>query len=276
MGRSFAILAAFVVAASSSAAAGAGAAPAASEDTGALIHAIAGKPAQRQTLARLRNPLCLTVAAQDLHFARIVAERIIANAKAAGVPTRPAGCRANALVTFSEDAAVQIAAYRAKGQTFFKRMSEREIDAALSGRDPAYVFQAIEPTPRIGQGDSVADGPQQNWTKERSPLRTPQDLVTTLVVIENRATGSHTPQQFADYATLRLLAQTSEIAANGLAAPNTILSLFASPGAAPPRLTRADRAYLRSLYTLPRTAFAKEVLAAARIDADPGLAEDEG
>jgi hypothetical protein len=32
-------------------------------------------------------------------------------------------------------------------------------------------------------------------------------------------------------------------------------------------MTRVDRAYLRSLYKLPRTAFAKEVLAAAEVTA---------
>jgi hypothetical protein len=267
MQHSLAVLAAFGITVSASAAAGERAAPPASDGTAALIRAIAGDPTKRHPLAKLRGPLCLTVAAQDVGFARTVAERIIANAKAAGVPTRRAGCRTNALVMFSEDAATQIAAYRAEGKTFFRHMREREIDAALSGRDPAYVFQAIEPTPRIGEGDAAAG---ENWTKERSYLRTPQDLVTTLVVIENRAAGSSTPQQLADYATLRLLAQTGEIAAEGHAASHTILSLFATPGAAPPRLSRFDRAYLKSLYKLPRTAFAEEVLAAALAYANRG------
>jgi hypothetical protein len=70
--------------------------------------------------------------------------------------------------------------------------------------------------------------------------------------------------------TLRLLAQTGEIAAEGHAASHTILSLFATPGAAPPRLSRFDRAYLKSLYKLPRTAFAEEVLAAALAYANRG------
>lgn len=241
------------------------------DDSATLVRAIAGGPDARRPLARLRNPLCLMVAAPDEAFGRTVAERITENARAAGVPLHRPGCTPNALVTFSQNAAEQIALRRAEGHRFFRGMNDREIDAALSGRDPAYVFQAVEPTARWGEGDAVLnDGPMAYWTKERSYLRTPQDLVTTLVVIDNGAIGDATPTQLADYATLRLLAQTGEIAADGPRASGTILSLFAAPAAAPAQMTRADQAYLRSLYTLPRTAFAEEVLAAAGADASRG------
>lgn len=242
-------------------------APDASASAPYLVSAIAGEPVARRPLARLRGPLCLMVAAPDEAFGRTVAERIIDNASAAGVPLRRAGCTPNALVTFSDNAFEQIAARRAEGHRFFRGMSESEIDAALSGRDPAYVFQAVQPTMRIGEGDAALnDGPMAYWTKERSYLRTPQDLVTTLVVIDHAALQGRTPEQLADYATLRLLAPTGEFAADGARAPGTILSLFAAPADAPAQMTRADRAYLKSLYSLPRTAFAKEVLEAAQAD----------
>ncbi len=237
-------------------------------DNAALVKAIAGHPTARRPLARLRNPLCLTVAAEDEGFARSVAKRIIANAKAAGVPTRNAGCTPNALVTFSDDAAAQIAAYRAEGRKLFRRMSEKEIDAALSGRDPAYVFQAVHMTPRIGEGDALIFGANgENWTTESSALRTPEDLLATMVVIEAGAVAGLSPVQIADYASLRLLAPTGEVAPDADRPAATILTLFAAPDKAPAQMTRADRAYLRSLYKLPRTAFAKEVLAEAQVDA---------
>jgi hypothetical protein len=226
----------------------------------ALANAIAGEPAKRRPLARLRSPLCLAVAAQDEGFARTVAKRIIDNAKASGVKTRRAGCKPNALVTFSDDALNQISAYRAEGRKVFRRMSEREIDAALAGRDPAYVFQAVEATPRIMEGDAPWLDSAQNWTKERSYVRTPEDMLSTLVVIEAGAIDGLSPVQIADYASLRLLAPTGEVAADGARTPDTILSLFAAPAEAPSEMTRADRAYLTSLYKLPRTAFAAEVL----------------
>jgi len=237
-------------------------------DNAALVSAIAGEPIARRPLARLRNPLCLTVAANDEAFGRAVAERITDNAKAAGIPIRRAGCTPNALVTFSQNAVEQIAARRADGHSFFRGMSKGEIDTVLAGRGPAYVFHAVMPTTRIGEGDAVlADGPMPFWTKENSYLRTPQDLVTTLVVIEAGAVAGLSPVQVADYTSLRLLAPTGEVAPDAGRPAATILTLFAAPDKAPAQMTRADRAYLRSLYKLPRTAFAKEVLAEAQVDA---------
>jgi len=226
-----------------------------------LAQAVAGSPEARRPLAKLRSPLCLAVAANDEAFARTVATRIIDNAKAAGVPTGRDGCEANALVTFSDDVRMQLETSRADGRKLFSRMSEKEINAALDTRDPAYVFQPIEATPRIGEGDEFlfVDG-GSNWTKERSHLRTPQDILPTLVMIEAGAIVGLTPVQVADYATLRLLAPTGEITADSAAASQTILSLFSAPLTAPRELTRTDRAYLQSLYNLPRTAFASEVL----------------
>lgn len=233
--------------------------PAVSSDAALIARAVAGNPVARRPLAKLRGPLCLVVAAEDQSFARAVAERIIAAAKAAGIRTRPAGCSPNALVSFSDDARAQMNAVREDGRKLFRRMTEKEIDTALAARDPAYAFQAVELTPRIMEGDGGGDG--GSWTRERSVLRMPRDMVTTMVVFDNRAIAGQSVAQLADYAALRLLAPTGEMAADDPAAPRSILSLFAAPGAAPQGLTAFDRAYLRTLYKLPRTAFAEEVLA---------------
>lgn len=238
---------------------------AAGDQTVALTRAVAGEPYERVTLAKLRSPLCLAVAAEDEQFARTVAKRIMANARAAGVPTRRAGCTVNALVSFTTDARAQLQAVRDDGRKLFRRMSEKEIDAALASRDPAYVFQATELTPRIGQGDAAVGvfGASLAWTKERSYVRTPRDLLTAMVVFDQRAVEGMDPRQVADYATLRLLAPTGEVEGDKAPATQTILALFAAPEAAPAELTRSDRAYLRALYQLPRTALAKEVIGEA-------------
>ena len=272
----FVILAAVIASGSISAAAETPAASPAIGDTASLVSTIAGEPAARRPLARLSMPLCLTVAAEDENFARSVAERIIANAGVAGVPTLGAGCTPNALVTFSKDAAAQINAYRAEGRKLFRMMSEKEIDAALAGRDPAYVFQAVKAGGNWADpGENFEIGAGASWEKERSYQRRPEHLLSTLVMFEADAVIGLSPIQIADYASLRLLAQTGEVPAEGANAPDTILSLFSAPAEAPLQMTRADRAYLRSLYSLPRTAFAKEVLEAALIDASGAADERE-
>lgn len=229
-----------------------------------LADIVAGQPTPRRPLARLRRPLCLVVAASDGAFAQDVAKRIVANAKQAGVPVRTAGCTANALVTFSDDAHAQLQDFRSEGGKLFKRLSEDEIDAVLASAGPAFVFQAVEATPRWGQGDEpFGNFGGEAWTKERSYVRTPEDLLTSLVVIENSAVGDLSATQVADYVTLRLLAPTGEVDPAQTDAGATILSLFKAPTAAPAEMTRFDRAYLTSLYTMPRTAFAAEVLSTA-------------
>lgn len=235
------------------------------EQAEALTRVVAGEPDERVTLAKLRAPLCLAVAAEDEQFARTVGKRIMANARAAGVPTRRAGCRVNALVSFTTDARAQMQAVRDDGRKLFRRMSEEEIDGALASRDPAYVFQATELTPRIGQGDAAVGllGGSQAWTKERSYVRTPRDLLTTMVVFEQQAVEGVDARQLADYATMRLLAPTGEVEGDKALASATILALFSAPEAAPAELTRSDRAYLSALYQLPRTALAKEVISEA-------------
>ena len=248
-----------LVAALAAAAPAAAEAPATASETAVLARTVAGEPDDRRPLARLRGPLCLVVAATDQDFARTVAKRIVANAQAAGIRTRSAGCTANALVNFTDNPRGQMQAVRDDGRKLFRRMSEKEIDTALAARDPAYVFQAVEQSPVFGFQDGWPAG--GGWTTENSFLRAPENLLSTMVVVDSSAISGLSPVQIADYVTLRLLAPTGEVAAADPAAPQTILSLFAMPETAPSEMTRFDRTYLRTLYKMPRTAFAEEVLA---------------
>ncbi len=118
-------------------------------------------------------------------------------------------------------------AVRDDGRKLFRRMSEKEIDTALAARDPAYVFQAVEQSPVFGFQDGWPAG--GGWTTENSFLRAPENLLSTMVVVDSSAISGLSPVQIADYVTLRLLAPTGEVAAADPAAPQTILSLFAMP-----------------------------------------------
>lgn len=247
---------------------------------------LAGQPNARRPLARFEQPVCLLVAASDTAFATTVAKRIIENAKRAKVKVRGNGCKPNALVAFSDDAKAQLQAIRDSGRRLFAGINPREVDAAIGGRDRAYVFQASEEKAASGQ-DFYRASPQGTPTNlttvmGRLSRLTREDMLAALVVFDNAAIAGLDAEQLADYASLRLLAPTGEVDAQEAGSPRTILALFASPAQAPTRMTRFDRAYLKALYAMPAGSFASEVLRRAVLDtvrtADDGddQAEVEG
>lgn len=231
---------------------------------------LAGRPNPQRPLARFEKPVCLIVAASDSDFAKTVAARIIDNAKRAKVKVRGNGCKPNALVAFSDDARAQLQAIRDSGRRLFAGISPRELDEAMGGRDPAYVFQASEEKAASGQDfyRALPESPPVNFTTSMGRLSrlSRDDMLAALVVFDNSAIAGLDAEQVADYASLRLLAPTGEVDALEAGAPRTILALFASPAIAPDRMTRFDRAYLTALYAMPAGAFASEVLRRAVLD----------
>jgi hypothetical protein len=93
------------------------------------------------------------------------------------------------------------------------------------------------------------------------------DLAGSLVVIDAAAAEGLTATQLADYATLRLLAPTADLSRlpddAAQQGRTTILTLLRDREDAPPAMTRFDRAYLESLYRLPRGTMARQVMARA-------------
>lgn len=252
-----------------------------------LARDIAGHPRERRPLARFEQPLCLMVAASDTGLAKQIAERIIDNAKSAGVRVRGNGCKPNALVAVSDDAHAQLAAIRKSGRRLFAGLSAREIDAAMGARDPVYVFQASKQTsasgevivssPEAGGSNGVPGPTNQIWSAGRLKREIREDMLAVLVVVDNAAIGGLSPAQVADYASLRLLAPTGEVDVAEAGAPRTIMTLFVAPASAPATMTRFDRAYLKWLYRMPPGSFASEVLRAAVLDATRAVEdEDEG
>ncbi len=235
-----------------------------------LARELAGHPSERRPLARFEQPVCLVVASSDGEFARAVAERVIDNAKRAKVPVRGSGCKPNALVAFSDDARAQLQDIRDSGRKLFAGLNRRELNEALAGRDPAYVFQASEDKAASGQDfyRALPESPPVNFTTGTGRLSriTREDMLSAMVVVDNAAIAGMSAVQIADYVSLRLLAPTGEVDAKEAGAPRTIMTLFAAPASAPPAMTRFDRAYLKALYRMPAGAFASEVPRAAVLD----------
>ena len=246
-----------------------------------LARDLAGRPRADRPLARFEQPLCLMVASGDIALGKEIAERIIDNARRAGVRVRGRGCKTNALLTLSDDAHAQLVDIRKSGKRIFAGLSQRKIDAVLGARDPVYVFQASETTAASGQAIPKVmpdDQPTNNVAAMgRLSRLTREDMLAALVVVDNAAVAGLTPVQIADYASLRLLAPTGEVdvAEAEANAPRTIMTLFAAPASAPQTMTRFDRAYLKALYRMPAGSLAREVLRVAVVDSARGDASQE-
>lgn len=237
------------------------AAPAAAEeapDRMALMdwgYTIAGDRDTDAPLASLRDPLCMIVASEDQGFARAIGRRVIANARSAGVPVQRGKCRFNAAIVFADDALAQLKEVREKRGRVYGSLYAAQLTTLLETERDGFAFLLDDIEPFGGPIPAFRSNPQR------------PDLAGALVVIDRAAAEGLTPEQLADYATLRLLAPTANLArlserAAGESAP-TILTLFRDRAAAPSGMTTFDRAYLESLYALPRGTDAKRVIARA-------------
>jgi hypothetical protein len=253
MKHSLAVLAALATAVS---------APAAAEDArpadDAVVDwglALAGNVLPEGKLHKLRHPMCLLVAAEDRAFAKAVARRVVDNAEEAGVSVKRGRCEPNTLIAFTDDAVGQLREMRNNYLQFYGSHYLQQLDEMFKTETASFAFH--EPM-QLWMGPEVFQG-------QREVIGQP-DVFGAAVVIEQAATEGLDPVRLADYATLRLLAPTINASKMPQAAPEgatTILTLFSDRDGAPRKMTEFDRAYLRSLYALPRGSTARTVMARA-------------
>lgn len=203
---------------------------------------------------RFNDPLCLDVSGLRDEYRERFANRVIENARRAELRTAPAGCRPNAMVVFAEDSRSQIVTLRKRNRFLFGEMPRHTFRKMLASREQVYAWQinVVDGLAMPFDSNSAfGNGPPVNRTLEVGRLNPPVRMVTksSVVVIENSQTGGKTPEQLADYATMRLIAPTVEIPVEAAGLP-TIMTLFADPGTAPDGLTAFDIAYLDSVYRI--------------------------
>lgn len=236
--------------------------PAAAEDASPADNAVvdwglalAGNVLPDGKLHTLRHPMCLLVAADDQAFAKAVARRVIDNAEEAGVAVRRGRCDPNTLIAFTDDAVRQLREMRNNYLQFYGSHYIGQLDEMFATETASFAFH--EPM-QLWMGPEVFQG-------QREVIGQP-DVFGAAVVIEQAATEGLDPVQLADHATLRLLAPTINASKMPQDTPEgvaTILTLFSDRDAAPRQMTEFDRAYLRSLYAMPRGSPAKAVMARA-------------
>lgn len=225
-----------------------------------------GVMATQEPLARYQRPICPGVWGLSAENAQPLVDRIIENARNAGVDVNEEpGCGANMWVIVTDDVGAtferlhEADSFMTRHLTRFQRRKVRDQEGnarawnVISDRNEngERVASGFEYT--AGYAASQAQGvpdPPANEISGASRLETGirKDIELSVVLVERSAIANLDAYAIADYATMRLLAFTTPPKEEGEV--GTVLTLF-NPGAselAPQRLTVFDQAYLQALY----------------------------
>lgn len=242
----------------------------------AKVRAIAPRTGPEAPLPRFAQPVCFALSGLSAPAMRQMADRLAMNAEAAGIRLAGEGCKPNTALLFVNNGQVEAKDVLRKQAWLFGDASPRDVAAFTDAKGPVRLFERTslegdqgtklteggKPTPYLNQ---VIDAPTlkvQTTSRVMLPIR--QAIQSVALVIDRSAVVGKSPEQIADYATLRLLARAQYDAR--VDAGETVLSLFEQGAEAPAEMTALDRAYLRALYDGAGNQYASnQIMQAARL-----------
>lgn len=240
------------------------------------------------TAPRFHDPVCVAVVGLEGEQNDMVAKRIRANIRDAGVALADAPCKPNALVSANRQPKAVINALRVRDPQLFNRVSDAAIHRQLTARKPAISWgeTVLRANDGVLLGERSTSGTNPAFalpvffgaTPSRHRATLYQAKVNAIVFFDlDRLEDVHV-NQMADFATLHLLGNPRDPAARETTGVPTILELFAKgPRKAPLEMTSLDRAYLRGLYQLRRTDWAWHLTAnVLRSYQTPAALQDKG
>ena len=184
---------------------------------------------------------------------RAVAARMRLVAKAAGIRTGAADCRANALVIVTSDKAKLISALRRAYPAYFAdafgspiRISRQPGPVTAWHVEGIVDSNGLKPAVNLIPKYTIVSS---NDSSRLLPSTTPY-FAAGILVVERGALAGLTTTQLADYAAMRIFARTDPERVKASKAP-TILTVIEAPmeTATPITLTDWDLGFLRALYS---------------------------
>lgn len=224
-----------------------------------LARKVTGSLPSSRPIPRFHRKLCLIVGGVSAELANAFGTRIIENAQLAGVPVEMGDCKPNALVVFTDNSRADLVQIRKKNRWMFGNLPRSQFDRMMASRDEVFVWQATQPMGLTGMAFDIENRefPENRSTVDgggRLSNTFKIDVATSVVVIDKTALDGKSAMQVADYASMRLLAPTAEVASLSEGEPATIMTLFRDPASAPPELSPFDIAFLRGVYDIPPNA----------------------
>lgn len=216
------------------------------------------EPAENEQLARFEDEVCPMVIGMPRDWTASLTRMIRGNITSVGGKVGKPGCTVNAAVIFI-DQPLELIKALAKEEPGFFAMTPRELERFTAVQKPLASWHVTDTLGRDGEALAQMGSLQglptnakivRNSAASRLYSNIREDMLVGFVVIDRMATPGKSLRQLADIATMHLLLDVNQDAAER--DPGSILSLFEERPegvAAPARLSRFDRGALRGFYT---------------------------
>lgn len=213
-------------------------------------------PVERQ-LPRFLSRACPQAIGFGPRLGAQIEARMRANVAAAGAPLAPEGCKGTMVVIAADRGGELVREMRRLGTHLIRGLDAHEVDALISSPEPVRSWTLTAPTNERNEvpaasmaNDAFITGGRnipvvEVWESARMRPNLAQGIQMAVLVIDWPAMMGKSPEQIADYATMRTLAKT-RAPASGVV--GTILTLFRPDSGGMPEMTGADRALLKGLY----------------------------
>ena len=238
-----------------------------------------------KSVARFNAPVCVKVSGMPDEMSDLVKQRIEKNiSELRGVDPAPKGCKPNAFLGVLNNVNDALDGLREDEPWLFQGLLGYQIDRIYAGSEAARAWHIFEEKNLDGTGlpggERGSSGDRSiyslvNSTERASRInQTRVDILGAVVLIETGALRDKTFRQLADYATLRILASTSDGVTMDETSVPTILALF-NESSGPSEWTEFDRAFLSSLYEMPANFRDGQIIAAAVSRYSKSIDQDE-
>jgi len=227
-----------------------------------MVAKVINKPRAGRTVATYFDAICPEVIGVPVAEARVIEERIAANADALGVNRRTPreNCKANLTVIFVPVNNGPPEAWLTDKNDMLRHLLSYQRYAVLNDADPvrAWTINTVRTADGMempnANGQSIA-GPLNfgNPLRQASRFRTNAtvEITGSVVMIELASAVNKTLGQLADYASMRTFGNARGLAPEADPAADTILTLFRE-GDPPEGLTTFDRALISKMYDTSR------------------------
>lgn len=228
-----------------------------------FVGALTDAPIRGQ-IARFEWKVCPVAVGIPDHQANRVVQRLRRVGQTAGVPLADPGCEANAIIIVTPEKKETMRMIRREYPQLFRTDLGERIRPDVAA--PVSAWQVQGRLTQDGQDVPVAQGNMGTYyetevtraSSRLSPATRPHFKATVLVVQLDALRGL-TLTQFADYAAMRIFAQTDPSRLDRSTVP-TILNIVDTPMGAevPLTLTQWDLSFLRALYGSAENRYAEQ------------------